>query len=122
MQLSLRTRKDISEQFAKGNMDFVEPYLAADIRWNILGSGTVSGRDQVLEANKMAQLQSFPTITIKNIVGEGRFVVVESTGEARTTSGKQYNQAYCEVFTFSRDQLEEVTTYLDTALSAQALS
>ena len=122
MQLNLRKRKDISEQFAKGNMDFVELYLADDIRWNILGSETVSGRDQVLEANKMAQLQNFPKVTIKNIVGEGRFVVVESTGEARTQSGKQYNQAYCEIFRFSSDELEEVTTYLDTALSAEALS
>ena|SRR5687768_10344873 len=122
MPLDLRKRKDISVQFAKGNMDFVEPYLADDIRWNILGSGTVSGRDQVLEANKMAQLQSFPKVTIKTIVGEESFVVVESTGEAQTKSGKPYNQAYCEVFRFSSDELEEVTTYLDTALSAEALS
>jgi hypothetical protein len=29
-----RRLKDIGEQFAKGNMDFVKPYLADDIRWN----------------------------------------------------------------------------------------
>ena len=114
--------KTVSEQFAKGNMGFVEPYLAADIRWNILGSGTVAGRDEVLEANKMAQLESFPRITIKNTVCEGDFVVVESTGEAQTRGGKPYNQAYCEVFRFANGQLHEVTTYLDTALSIEALS
>ena len=103
-------------------MDIVKPFLAEDIRWNILGNDTVSGRDQVLEANRMAQLQSFPKITIKNIIAEESFVVVESNGEARTKSGKPYNQAYCEVFRFSNDKLQEVTTYLDTALSAEALS
>ena len=114
--------KDISVQFAKGNMAFVEPYLSADVRWNVLGSETIAGRDQVLEANKMAQLESFPAITVRNVVGEGDLVVVESTGEARTKSGKSYNQAYCEVFRFRGEQLEEVTTYLDTALSVEALS
>jgi ketosteroid isomerase-like protein len=113
--------KDISEQFARGNMDFAEPYLADGITWNILGDGTIIGKEQVLEANKMARLETFPEITIKNIVGEGDFVVVESTGEARTKSGKPYNQAYCEVFRFMGEELQEITTYLDTALSAEAL-
>ena len=114
--------KDISEQFAKGNMEFVEPYLADGIKWNILGDGTVSGRDEVLEVNKMAQLETFPKITIKNIVGEGDFVVVESTGEAVTKTGKPYNQTYCEVFRFRNEELQEVTTYLDTALSIEAVT
>jgi uncharacterized protein len=114
--------KDVSEQFAKGNMAFVTPYLAEGIRWHILGGGTVVGKDQVLEANEMAQLEQFPRITIKAIVAEGDVVVVESTGEARTKGGKPYNQSYCEVFRFEHGELREVTTYLDTALSAEALS
>jgi ketosteroid isomerase-like protein len=114
--------KDISEQFAKGNMAFVEPYLAERMEWSILGNGTISGRGQVLEANKMAQLERFPRITIKSIIGEGNLVVVESIGEARTKTGKPYNQAYCEVFRFTGEELQEVTTYLDTALSIEALS
>jgi ketosteroid isomerase-like protein len=122
MSLDTQRLKAISEQFAKGNMDVVEPYLADGVRWNILGNGTVTGKDQVLEVNKMAQLEKFPQITIKNVVGEGDFVVVESTGEARTKSGKPYNQTYCEVFRFMNEELQEITTYLDTALSAEALS
>jgi ketosteroid isomerase-like protein len=122
MSLDTRRLKEISEQFAKGNMDFVKPYLADRITWNILGNGTVAGREQVLEVNKMAQLERFPEITIKNVVGEADFVVVESTGEARTKSGKPYSQSYCEVFRFVNEELQEVTTYLDTALSVEALS
>lgn len=120
MPVDTKRLKDISEQFAKGNMDFVKPFLADDVRWNILGSGTVVGKEQVLEVNRMAELERFPTITIKNVVGEGDFVVVESTGEARTKSGKPYNQTYCEVFRFTNGELQEITTYLDTALSVEA--
>jgi uncharacterized protein len=114
--------KNISVEFARGNMAPVKRYLADGVKWNILGSGTVTGRDEVLEVTRMVQLQSFPKITITNVVCEGNFVVIESTGEATTTTGKPYNQAYCEVFRFHNEEIQEITTYLDTALSAQALS
>ena len=107
----------ISEEFAKGNLEFVEAYLANDIKWNILGESPTIGKEQVLEVSKMQQLESFPVVTVKNIVAEGDYVVVESTGEAKTKNGNPYNQTYCDVFRFSEDKLQEITTYLDTALS-----
>ena len=114
--------KRISEEFAKGNLGFSEAYLAEDIKWKILGNDTIIGKEQVLEVSKMAQLQSYPVIKIKNVVQEGDCVVVESTGEAKTKNGKQYNQAYCEIFRFDNEKLQEITTYLDTALSKDALA
>ena len=114
--------KRISEEFAKGNLGFCEAFMADDIKWNILGSDTIVGKEQVIEVSKMSQLQSYPVITIKNIVQEGDWVVIESTGEAKTKNGKQYNQAYCEVYRFDNEKLREITTYLDTALSKEALT
>ena len=114
--------KKISEEFAKGNLTFSEAYLAEDIKWNILGEDTIVGKEQVLEVSKMAQLQSFPVIKIKNIISEGEYVVIESTGEAKTIKGKPYNQTYCEVYRFDNETLQEITTYLDTALSKEALA
>jgi ketosteroid isomerase-like protein len=109
--------KTISTEFAKGNMAFVSPYLADDIQWKILGEDPIVGKDQVLEVSKMLQLESFPVITVKNVISEGNLVVVESTGKATTKEGKPYNQSYCDIFRFVGEQLQEVTTYLDTALS-----
>src|SRR5215212_4646538 len=114
--------KKISEEFAKGNLRFCEAYLAEDIKWNVLGEDTIVGKEQVLEVSKMAQLQSYPVIKIKSIISEGNYVVIESTGEAKTIKGKPYNQIYCEVFRFDNEKLQEITTYLDTALSKQALA
>jgi uncharacterized protein len=109
--------KKISEEFAKGNLEFAEAYLADDVKWNILGSSPIIGKNQVLETSKMLELESFPVITIKNIVAEGDYVVIESTGKAKTKSRKPYNQTYCDVFRFKDETLYEITTYLDTALS-----
>lgn len=33
--------KDVRVDFARGNIASVERYLADDVRWNILGNGTV---------------------------------------------------------------------------------
>lgn len=114
--------KKISEEFAKGNLEFCTAYLADDIKWNILGNSPIIGKENVLEVSKMLQLESFPIITIKNVVAEGDFVVVESTGKARTKDGKPYNQTYCDVFQFNGEKLHEITTYLDTALSNEVLN
>lgn len=107
----------VSEAFAKGDLAAAEPHFAHDIRWNILGSEPVIGRQDVLDVSKMAQLESFPEITIGNVVAEGNFVVIESTGKATTKAGMPYHQRYCDVFRFEDGKLREITTYLDTALS-----
>ena len=114
------TIKEISVNFAKGNLELSATYLAEDVKWNILGSNQIIGKEQVLEVSKMLQLQSFPVITIKNIIAEGNNVVVESTGKATTKSGKPYNQTYCDVFRFENEKIQEITTYLDTALSNES--
>jgi ketosteroid isomerase-like protein len=116
------TNKEISEAFAKGNLEFSGAYLADDIQWNIIGNSLVTGKKEVLEVAKMSQLESFPVITIKNIIAEGNYTVVESTGKALTKSGKPYNQTYCDIFYFKDNKLKEITTYLDTALSKEALN
>jgi ketosteroid isomerase-like protein len=108
--------KKISEEFAKGNLAFASAYLSEDIKWNILGQDPVVGKNEVLEVSKMQQLESFPDITIKNIISEGNFVVIESTGKATTKGGKPYNQTYCEIFRFEDEKLQELTTYLDTSI------
>ena len=107
----------ISEAFATGNLEFAGVYFADDVKWNILGENSIIGKEQVLEVSKMLQLESFPVITIKNIVAQGDYVVVESTGKAKTKKGKPYNQTYCDIFKFNEGKLKEITTYLDTALS-----
>ncbi len=51
-----------------------------------------------------------------NVFGEGNFVCVQANGEARTRSGKAYNNTYCFVFRLQGDKIVEVTEYMDTDL------
>ncbi len=113
--------QEINTAFEKGDMQFYEAHLANDIRWNIPGYGTLTGKEAYLETMQMAELESFPEITITNIIGEGDFVVVESMGKATTKTGKPYNQTYCDVYRFQDAKIHEQTTYLDTAVSNEAM-
>ncbi len=84
----------ISSTLTKGNLALAGPYFAGNIKWNILGETPVIAKVRVLEALKMPQLQSFPVITIKNIIAGENAVVIERTGKAITKSGQPCNQAY----------------------------
>ncbi len=110
-------RVAVSEAFAKGDLKTIQPFLADNITWNILGESPVTGKDEVIGVLRMSQLQSFPDITVKSVVNDGSVVVIESAGKATTTGGKPYNQTYCDIYRFSGNKLVGITTYLDTALS-----
>lgn len=112
-------QKEISEAFAYGKVNLIMEYLADNIRWNILGEPPITGKAQVIELLKMSQLESFPVVTINNIICESDFVIIESKGVAKTKKGNQYNQTYCDVFNFKLGKLQEVTTYLDTAMNKE---
>lgn len=115
--------QQINKAFENGDMKFYEAHLANDIHWNIIGNkNPVIGKKEYLEVLKMQDLESFPDVTITNIVAEGEYVVVESTGKATTKTGKPYNQIYCDVYRFKDKKIQEVTTYLDTSLSNKVLS
>jgi ketosteroid isomerase-like protein len=43
-------------------------------------------------------------------------------GEARTTSGRPYDNQYCHVFKLQEGQILEVTEYLDTQLVNDVLA
>ena len=109
--------KEIAEAIAKGNFDFYRRYLAEDVRWNIIGSEPIVGKDVVIERAGMPELDAYPVITITNIIAEGNYVVVESKGTATLQNGTPYNQTYCDIYCFEGGRIVEFTTYLDTALS-----
>lgn len=119
-------KKFIQRVYAELSSGVTESFienLADNIRWTVIGttkfSGTIAGKPDVIDKlfNRVESQLGGPTIaTIKNIVAEGDYVVVESSGEVTTKTGKPYNNIYCEIYRFSNGKIQEVTVYLDTAL------
>ena len=110
-------------ELSNGNTKPFIDCLAEDIRWTVIGitkfSGTIEGKQNVVDKlfDRVAAQLSGPTkTTIKNLIAEGEYVVVESSGRVVTTAGKPYNNAYCEIFRLAGGKIKEVTVYLDTGL------
>ncbi len=108
---------------ARGDIQACFDQLAEDVAWTNIGrtkySGTYTGKADLtarLLGPLFGQLAGGIRSTIHNVIAEGELVVVQSTGEAMTTSGRAYNNTYCQVFTVRDGKIGAVTEYLDTAL------
>ena len=119
----LEEKKDIienlDERFSKDRNGFFLDYVADDIRWNIIGKSVIVGKDNFIKAMRTQELvginsdgKNYPVITIKNIIIEGEYVIVESTGKAVTKDGKPYNPAYCDIYRLKDGKIQELTTYV----------
>lgn len=104
--------KKIDERFTKDRNGFFLEYVADDISWNIVGMQKIIGKENFLEAMKKQELKSNTTITIRNVIIEGEYVIVESTGKSITKTGKPYNTAYCDIYRLKDGKIQELTTYV----------
>ena len=102
----------LNEAFSKGDTEFILNNLTDDIRWNIVGMPSINGKKDFLKAMQMMELESFPDITINNVIAEGNYVVVESSGSANTKTGKPYNPSYCDIYRVKDGKIQELTTYI----------
>ena len=111
-----------------GNVPAFMDHLADDVRWTNIGttahSGTFEGKDNVateLLGPVFEKLDGGLSATVHRLIAEGDYVVVESSGEAVTKTGRAYNNTYCHVFRIVDGKIQEVTEYMDTALLGSAL-
>ena len=106
--------KRIIEESDKKNIKSYMNYFADDIRWKIVGMPVISGKKDFLETMKMIESTGCPEVVIKNIIAEGEFVVVESSGE----QGSQFKPSYCDIYRIKNGKILELTTYIvDTTLN-----
>ena len=93
------------DAISRENGNFYLDHLAEDRKWNIVGMPVIVGKNEFLETIKELRLENFNTSKIKNIVAEGEFVVVESTGK---TTGNYF----CDIYQIKYDKIQELTSYI----------
>ncbi len=70
--------KNILKAFTDNNFQEFINYLDNDIEWNIVGMPTIKGKNEFIKAVCSLEIKDFSSTNIKNIISEGKFVVVES--------------------------------------------
>ena len=120
----------IAEAFCSHRFVVTYPYMADEIKWNIVGREELMGREAVIDrcdkAAKFLETVS-TTITKLKIIRAENFVIVEGAAqfqiqENRTVAYEVFrawaaqfqtsSMASCDVFQFSDGRLVEITSYV----------
>ena len=97
--------KKLINAIRKENRKFYMNHLADDVKWKIVGMPVIEGKKEFLETIKELHLENFSSNKIKNIVAEGEFVVVES-------SGKSVGNYFCDIYHLRDKKILGLTSYI----------
>ena len=112
MSLSI---EQIAEAFCSHRFVETYPYMADEIKWNIVGREELIGRVAVIDrCDKSAKFLETvsATITKLKITRAETFVVVEGAAQFQDQENQTSSVASCDVFQFSDGQLIEITSYV----------
>lgn len=106
------------EVFRSQNYKIYSSYLSENIKWNIVGLPVLTGKDEFIKALRSLHLENFTISNIKNIIGEGEFVVVESNGLTSKHIDNTSVSAFCDIYKLKDGKIYELTSYIvDTTLT-----
>jgi ketosteroid isomerase-like protein len=129
--------RTVSEQNVRVALEFIDAMgrndperaracMAEDGRAVAMGTTRFAGTRP--RETMLAGIESFKQImpeglrfTIETVTAEGDRVVVEAVGNAVTSDGKPYRNAYCKVFTFADGKIVELREYFCTKLADEVL-
>ena len=105
----------IAEAFSSHRFVVTYPYLADEIKWNIVDREELMGRkaviDRCAEAAKFLETVS-TTFTKLKINRAETFVVVEGVVQFQDQENQTSSVASCDVYQFSDERLVEITSYV----------
>ena len=105
----------IAEAFSSYRFAVTYPYMADEIKWNIVGKEELVGREAVIdrcaEATKFLETVSTPSTKLEIHRAE-TCVVVEGAAQFQDQENQTSSVASCDVFQFSDGRLVEITSYV----------
>ena len=105
----------IAEAFCSHRFAETYPYMADEIKWDIVGGEELMGREAVIaRCNQSAKFLETvsATITKLKINRAETFVVVEGAAQFQDQENQTSSVASCDVFQFSDGRLVEITSYV----------
>ena len=124
------TLKEGYQAFANGDMEGATKNFADDVRWEgsntdrIPGSGTYTGKDEIVQNAWSAIPQTFDSFTLSpdEFIEQGDTVIVLGHQEAKAkSSGKEVKVPFVHVWRFEDGKVKRAQLLTDTAVVAEAL-
>ena len=103
--------RDLAIALAKGDMKFIRSKLTDDIRWNKVGTRSIQGKENVVEALEQMKSNDVAELTIQHIATHGKAGAVN--GSIKFKDGTV--RAFCDMYEFmdaKGTRIKEITSYV----------
>lgn len=107
--------EQIAEAFCSHRFGETLPYMADEIKWNIVGREELVGREAVInQCNNAAKFLKTVSSTITKLktYRVENCVIVEGAAQFQDQQNQTSGVASCDVFQFSDGRLIEITSYV----------
>jgi limonene-1,2-epoxide hydrolase len=108
------TNEQIAEAFSHHDFEAAYPYLADDVRWNLVGERLVEGKEKVIAVcrESAAYLTGVTTDFVKfRTVVTDDCVVIDSVAEYTDKEEQLSYVASCDIYDFTNGKVSEITSY-----------
>ena len=106
-----RFLKDFVVAIAEGNMDYLKKNIPEKISWEIIGSGTIAGKEDILNELRNHAAQNAKEVVMDTIITHGPDACI--SGKITRSDKSQYR--FCDIYRFKGAGgfvLHSITTFL----------
>jgi limonene-1,2-epoxide hydrolase len=106
--------EQIAGAFSHHDFEAAYPYLADDIRWNIVGERLVEGKERVIAVcrESAAYLTDVTTDFVKfRTVATDDCIVIDSIAEYTDKEKETSHIASCDIYDFTNGKVTQITSY-----------
>ena len=104
--------EQINEGFAQNNLEKVLSFCSDNFTWTMVGDTTVKGKDAIRKW--MASMNpEAPQFSVEQVVAEGDLVIQRGDMTMREKKDAPVvPYAFCDIFRFAGDKVEELTAFV----------
>lgn len=112
MSQQKRVVLDYMEAFRKTDHKQILSCLTDDVVWDMPGFFLHRGKEAFDKEIENPNADGHPDIKIVRVIEEGNVVVAEGTVLAKLKDGNKIDAVFCDVFHFTDDKINRLTSYL----------
>jgi len=101
----------VNAAFAENNLEGFLSFCAEDVKWTMIGSKTVNGKDAVRQWMASMDFEP-PQFTVDNVIAEGDFVAAYGDMTMKEKDGRTAPYSYCDIYRFHGDKIVELRSFV----------
>ena len=102
----------LNDYYNQGNIEGLLANFTDDIKWEIVGSPPMIGKEDVEKGMRMEDFTGPPVVTISETIEEGDRIVVDGIVKMLKKDGGLHTAAYCDIYHFVSDKVSMIKSYV----------